>query len=619
MHRSGHPKSSLYILLACAGAGVSCTTTTLLAQPPVVPMALTDASTPPLSPAGVPNGVRFSGFGGPLISSDGLVAFTGTLTGPGVSSTNNSGLWFGQPGQLSLIARTGDQPPSTSMGVRYSGFTNLVCSGSHVLFIGTLAGTGITSANDRGLWTGSNGVLNLAARKGAQAPGTQPGVTFAGLTGAVLSTDGLPAFLGSLTGPGVTPGVNAQGLWGGPKQNLHLLARQGSPAQGLPAGVNYGTVSGPLASRFSNFAFVAGLSGSGAPPGTDQALFAGIPGGFSPSVRLGSQAPETAPGVAIISISSPSAHAEGVAFLAEFSGPGIIPGVNSTGLYMTDPSGTRLRLRTGQPAPGTGPGVVFSDLISAAVASNGHVLVSAVVSGTGVTPDNNNGLWAGAPGAMTLVAREGAQAPNLPPNVRLSTFAGPMINRRGQVAFWATLFGPGISLGVNDRGIFGWDPQTGLHLLARLGDTVEIIPGAMRTITGLTTPLSSSSTAVGDADGRASVLSSDGLVVFSAQFSNGTAGVLLTRLPSAPSGCTVADIASTSASPGPDGCLNNGDFVLFFASFLAGCEQPGGIPCNPADIARTDGSPGPDGRVDNGDFLQFITALFRGVCDDCPE
>jgi hypothetical protein len=115
------------------------------------------------------------------------------------------------------------------------------------------------------------------------------------------------------------------------------------------------------------------------------------------------------------------------------------------------------------------------------------------------------------------------------------------------------------------------------------------------------------------------VLSSDGLVIFAAQFSNGTAGVLLTRLPSLPRGCTVADIASTDASPGPDGCLDNGDFALFFSSFLAGCEQPGGIPCNAADIARTDGSPGPDGRVDNGDFMQFITALFRAVCDECQE
>lgn len=619
MDRSALVKSYLSILLACAGATTVFGAGSLMAQTPVVPLALTDATTLPLSPAGVPDGVRFSGFGGPLISSDGLVAFTGTLTGPGVTSTNNTGLWFGRPGELTLTARTGDQPPGTSLGVRYSGFTNLVSSGSHVLFIGTLAGTGVTSANDRGLWTGSSASILLSARKGSPAPGTDTGVTFAGLTNAVLSQDGFPAFLGSLTGPGVSPGVNAQGLWGGPKQNLHLLARQGSPAQGLPAGVNYGTLNTPLAAPFSTFAFMAALSGPGVTQGTDQAFLSGIPGGFSPSVRLGSQAPETAPGVVIISISSPAACPDGVAFLAEFSGPGVIPGVNSTGLYLTDPSGTRLRLRTGQPAPGTGPGVVFSDVISAAVASNGHVLISAVVTGTGVTTDNNNGLWAGPPGSLALVAREGSQAPNLPANVRFSTFAGPMINRHGQVVFWATLFGPGITGGVNDRGIFGWDPQTGLHLLARLGDSVDIAPGVTRSISGLTTPISSTPSAVGDADGRAAVLSSDGLVVFTAQFSNGTAGVLLTRLSSLPRGCTVADIASTDASPGPDGCLDNGDFALFFSSFLAGCEQPGGIPCNAADIAHTDGSPGPDGRVDNGDFMQFITALFRAVCDECQE
>jgi hypothetical protein len=72
-----------------------------------------------------------------------------------------------------------------------------------------------------------------------------------------------------------------------------------------------------------------------------------------------------------------------------------------------------------------------------------------------------------------------------------------------------------------------------------------------------------------------------------------------------------ADIAGTDASPGADGQIDNGDFLLFIASFF-GADCDGAVPCNPADIAGTDASPGADGQVDNGDFLLFIAGFFGG-------
>ncbi len=79
--------------------------------------------------------------------------------------------------------------------------------------------------------------------------------------------------------------------------------------------------------------------------------------------------------------------------------------------------------------------------------------------------------------------------------------------------------------------------------------------------------------------------------------------------------CNPADIAATDGSPGPDGQIDNGDFVLFIASFFtAECVEPGPVPCGPADIASTDSEPGPDGQVNNGDFQLFISSFFAG----CP-
>jgi hypothetical protein len=86
-----------------------------------------------------------------------------------------------------------------------------------------------------------------------------------------------------------------------------------------------------------------------------------------------------------------------------------------------------------------------------------------------------------------------------------------------------------------------------------------------------------------------------------------------------PTQCNPADIAATDASPGPDGCVDNGDFSLFISSFFgADCTATCGVlplaQCNEADIAATDASVGFDGCVDNGDFSLFISSFFGADC-----
>jgi ELWxxDGT repeat protein len=94
------------------------------------------------------------------------------------------------------------------------------------------------------------------------------------------------------------------------------------------------------------------------------------------------------------------------------------------------------------------------------------------------------------------------------------------------------------------------------------------------------------------------------------------------KLPTGPTPCNPADIAQTDSTPGADGCVDNGDFVLFIASFFsadctATCGQAPVIQCNPADIAQTDSTPGADGCVDNGDFVLFIASFFSANCPNC--
>ncbi|HZW06183.1 MAG TPA: GC-type dockerin domain-anchored protein [Phycisphaerales bacterium] len=68
--------------------------------------------------------------------------------------------------------------------------------------------------------------------------------------------------------------------------------------------------------------------------------------------------------------------------------------------------------------------------------------------------------------------------------------------------------------------------------------------------------------------------------------------------------CGQADVGSTGGVPGPDGQLNNNDFVVFIDYFFN--ENP------LADVGSVGGVPGADGAWDNNDFVVFIDLFFAG-------
>ncbi|MBY0307453.1 MAG: choice-of-anchor D domain-containing protein, partial [Phycisphaerales bacterium] len=74
--------------------------------------------------------------------------------------------------------------------------------------------------------------------------------------------------------------------------------------------------------------------------------------------------------------------------------------------------------------------------------------------------------------------------------------------------------------------------------------------------------------------------------------------------PPAPT-CT-ADLGHQGGLPGPDGQLDNNDFIAFIAAFFAQDAA--------ADLGHQGGLPGGDGAFDNNDFIAFIAAFFAG----CP-
>ncbi|HYD00735.1 MAG TPA: cytochrome c peroxidase [Phycisphaerales bacterium] len=65
-----------------------------------------------------------------------------------------------------------------------------------------------------------------------------------------------------------------------------------------------------------------------------------------------------------------------------------------------------------------------------------------------------------------------------------------------------------------------------------------------------------------------------------------------------------ADLASQGGVPGPDGRLDNNDFVVFIDAYFA--QSPA------ADLGRQGGLTGRDGAHDNNDFVAFIDLFFAG-------
>src|SRR5262245_32781629 len=59
-------------------------------------------------------------YGTPVLDDAGRVAFRANLTGDGVDSTNNQGVWSEGSGSLSLVGRTGNQAPGAPGGVNFS-------------------------------------------------------------------------------------------------------------------------------------------------------------------------------------------------------------------------------------------------------------------------------------------------------------------------------------------------------------------------------------------------------------------------------------------------------------------------------------------------------------------
>jgi hypothetical protein len=316
---------------------------------------------------GTPDGVNLSFSTGldsfhldwPKLNDAGQTAFVGGLTGPGVNSTNNWGVWSNGSGTLELVARAGDQAPDVPSGMvfgvsNFSPLTAFVASlndtGQLALW-GSLAGTGVADNQTYGVWSGTPGSLTLVTRNGIHAPGTPSGVNFDRPFSAVaFNSEGQVAFMGRVTGSGVNS-TNEVGFWSSSSGSIELVARKGNHAAGTPSGVNYLLSSPwfPVLNDAGQIAFSSFLTGSDINSTNDFGIWSESSGELQLVARTGSHAPGTADGVSFFELNAPSLNSAGqIAFRAILTGDDV-DFTNDRGIWATDRDGDlRLVVRTGE-------------------------------------------------------------------------------------------------------------------------------------------------------------------------------------------------------------------------------------------------------------------------------
>lgn len=260
----------------------------------------------------------------------------------------------------------------------------------------------------------------------------------------------------------------AQGL------SLTPVAYSGQTAPGTNPTEAFADVYRPTINRHGTVAFTGGTTGWPSQEG----LWYGTPGSISAFVMAGTSAPGTSPSKNFRDFTIPNLNSNGqLLFLGAINAA--IP--DDVGLWSGTAGNLNLIARSGDPAPGTGSGVVFGDAFSdPSYTDANEVVFCNFIHGTGVTANNDTGIWAGSPGNLQLVAREGDAAAGFGSGVLYGDLFDdyPVMNHNGIIAFAGHLSGTGVT-SDNNRAIWCGAPGS-LVPLARTGDVPPDEPSSVQ-------------------------------------------------------------------------------------------------------------------------------------------
>jgi hypothetical protein len=461
-----------------------------------------------------------------MVNDHGQVAFTATMSGSGVNSANNMGLWLGDsPATNTLIARLGDRPPGLPVGARFSdwGFgPPQLNNRGEVAFSSPIQPA--VQPIESGAWTTAGGPLRLLAADRYPLPGA-PGspIVGRGVYGPMISDSGQTSFV-------TTFGTNTT-LWvdtpGGP------LRRVVSTGDNLPPGVRL-----PVSQVFPGLIDANG----------HVIVDAQVTVGSSNYLGLWSETSGSLQPVVIQDLYSggiPDAHSINNATISPngllsfdvfpTSGPRLLVAQNPD-------SSLRVVASTQQTAPGTTS--TFSNLYASQINALGQVAFVANFSGDPFGGPIPTSIWAENATGLHMMTRAGDPAPGASGAI-FEGFEHVQFNDFGDLLFEAYLTQgvAGVS-SSNDQGLWLHHRNGVLTLIAREGDQLDIAPGPATDLRSIFYLDSISS--ISGLPNQRRMLNNRGEVLFYAEFNNGTSGLFLTGQVPEPSTLTIALIALLS-------------------------------------------------------------------------
>jgi hypothetical protein len=343
---------------------------------------------------------------------------------------------------------------------------------------------GIDETNNFGLWSNARGSLELLARKGDHAPGTPASFLFNFPLDPVMNSAGQSAFSAYLRGPDVI-NSNGEGIWHNLNGPVELLARASDVAPGT-IGAKFYQFASPVINDSGRITFFASLyPGIGDTiTGTGAGIWTYFHGELNLVVRSGNQAPDMPAGTSFFGINPPVMNSDGnIAFYADLrpAGTGINPD-NSNGIWSSGRGSLALVAVSGMAAPGLEPGAKFATFVTNPVINKeGAIAFSADlhVGPGGVTTENAAGIWSDKSGQLDLVIRGGDSAPALRPGAKFSYFQAVDLNNSGDISFNAKLQPFVAGLDdPNDSGIWLKSGET-LQLVAQEGSHAPGTPAGV--------------------------------------------------------------------------------------------------------------------------------------------
>jgi len=431
----------------------------------------------------------FSGFNelvGMGIGNGGNLYFYAGVLGSGINGT-----WAGTAGNLTNVFRSDRNAPGVD-GAVAEAVTGSINSQGQYLFEAYLQPP-IAYNRDDVLWYGTPGNLQVVAREGDVAPGTESttvyGVPLSDGSGANFQSIQLNdlsqiTFISPLRGPSL-PQIEG-GLWTGESGQLQLIARTNHQVPGLPAGVNFlgfDRVQNP----FGTLALTAELTGAGVTAANERGVWINNGSGLQLVARGGDPAPGIA-GATFRSDTDPIDH-KGIdssgrlLIRSSVAGPGINT-TNNVGYWYGTPGNLNLLFRTGQSIPEFAGTIQEMDV---ELLAPDKFLADIRFTGTGITAANDSALFEGSATQLKLIAREGMQAPGEAPGVQIGDVlygitSSFVPNSSGQLALRFTLTGAGVTTS-NEAAYYMADADANLLKVVRERDLFDIGGGVMKIVT----------------------------------------------------------------------------------------------------------------------------------------